>query len=316
VRNQRVRVKKFPDFFKRGMPYLDDVTYVTTPDEDQRLTLLRTGQVDFVDVVSLARVQDLQKEGKFRLITIEPGQRTAAYIMRVNCSKPPFDNLKVRQALNYAIDRQALLDVNFEFGAVRSNFVPSKHWAYNPNARSYDQRDENMAKQLLAEAGLSNGFSAELTHHTVSEVYKSTAQVIQANAADIGIKLALAPFELGVWVDKVLQKRDFQLALSGNSVRSDPDTMFSDMYDQTRVNGGAIQWQNDEAQRLLVSGRELVNRDDRKKIYSRFQEIVQEETPIVVLNEIPGIYASSPAVQGFIPDQRALSFFEPVWLER
>lgn len=276
---------------------------------------MRTGQVEFVDVLPLARVQELEKEGKFPILVVEPGQRTSSYIMRINSSKPPFDNVKVRQAVNYAIDRQALLEINFGYGAVRSNFVPSKHWAYNPNARSYDKRDVAKAKQLLAEAGQSN-LTVGLTHHTVSDIYKSTAQVIQANLADAGIKVNLAPFELGVWVDKVLQKRDFQLALSGNSVRSDPDAMFSDMYDQTRVNGGAIQWQNEEAQKLLVDGRTLVNRDDRKKVYSRFQEIVQEETPIVVLNEIPALHAAAPTVQGFQPDLRGLALFEQVWLKK
>ena len=92
VRNQRVRMKKFPDYFRKDLPYLDEVVYVTTPDEDQRLNLLRTGQVEFLDFVSLARVQNLDKEGKYRVIKVMPGQRTAAYIMRINCSKAPLDN--------------------------------------------------------------------------------------------------------------------------------------------------------------------------------------------------------------------------------
>jgi peptide/nickel transport system substrate-binding protein len=104
------------------------------------------------------------------------------------------------------------------------------HWAFNPQARSYDPRDVERAKRLLADAGLASGFPVELTHHTVSETYKSIAQVIQANLSDIGVKVSLMQLELGVWVDKVLRKRDFQLALSGNSVRSDPDAIYSDMY--------------------------------------------------------------------------------------
>jgi peptide/nickel transport system substrate-binding protein len=316
VRNQRIRVKKFPDYFKKGLPYLDEVVYMTTPDEDQRLSLLRTGQVDFVDSVSLARVKNLEKEGKFPVISVTPGQRTAAYIMRINCSRSPLNNVKVRQALSYAIDRQAVLDVNFGYGGIRSNFMPSKHWAFNSQARSYDQRDVARAKRLLADAGLPSGFPVELTHHTVSETYKSIAQVIQANLSDIGVKVSLMQLELGVWVDKVLRKRDFQLALSGNSVRSDPDAVYSDMYDQTRVNGGAIQWQNEEAQKLLGEGRTQANVEQRKKVYARFQEIVQEESPIIVIDEIPAVHAAAPAVRGFEADNRSLTFFEKVWLKK
>ncbi len=316
VRNQRIRVKKFPKYFKKGLPYLDEVIYLTTPDEDQRLSLLRTGQVEFVDVVSLARVKSLEKDAKFQVITVTPGQRTAAYIMRINCSKSPLNNVKVRQALSYAIDRQAVLDINFGYGGIRSNFLPSKHWAFNPRARSYDQRDVARAKRLLAEAGLASGFPVELTHHTANETFKSIAQIIQANLADIGIKVSLMQLELGVWVDKVLRKRDFQLALSANSVRSDPDAVYSDMYDQTRVNGGAIQWHNEEAQKLLGEGRTLADNEQRKKVYARFQEIVQEESPIVVLDEVPAMHAAALGVRGFEADNRSLTFFEKVWLKK
>lgn len=314
VRNQHIRVKKFPDYFRKQLPYLDQVDFMTVPDDDQRLNLLRTGGIEFVDTLALQRVKDVQNEGKFSLFTPETGRRTASYIMRVNCSKPPFDNVKVRQALSYAIDRQNVLDVNFGYGAIRSNFVPPQHWAFNPNARSYNDRDLAQAKQLLTAAG-ANDLMVELTHHTSGDIYKSLTQVIQANAADVGIKISLTPLELGVWVDKVLQKRDFQLALSGNSVRSDPDTIFSDMYDQTRVNGSAIQWHNDEAQQLLAQGRTLLAQEDRKKVYSRLQEIIQEESPIIVLDEIPIFSAATPAVQGFQPDLRGLTYFDKVWLK-
>jgi len=114
----------------------------------------------------------------------------------------------------------------------------------------------------------------------------------------------------------VLRKRDFQLALSGNSVRSDPDAVYSDMYDQTRVNGGAIQWQNEEAQKLLGEGRTQANVEQRKKVYARFQEIVQEESPIIVIDEIPAVHAAAPAVRGFEADNRSLTFFEKVWLKK
>ena len=315
VRNQHIRAKKFSGYFKASLPYLDEVVYQTVTDDDQRVNRLRTGQIDFADTLPLQLVKALDSEGKFSLFTPEPGQRTAAYIMRANCSGPPLNNPKVRQALSYAVDRQAILDVNFGYGAIRSNFVPPRHWAYNPNARRYDQRDLAQAKQLLAEAGVPNGFGVELTHHTVGEVYKSIAQVIQANAADVGIQVSLTALELGVWVDKVLQKRDFQLALSGNSVRSDPDTIFSDMYDQTRVNGSAIQWSNDEAQQLLAQGRTTLDRADRAKIYGRLQEIIQNEVPIVVLDEIPVFAGGAPRVQSFRPDLRGLTYFEQVWLK-
>ena len=316
VRNQQVSFKKFEGYFRQGYPFLDTVTFRTVPDEDQKLSLLRTGQLEFVEVVPLPRVEDLKNEGKYPIIMLDDETKPSSYIVRINCSKPPLDNPKVRQAINYALDREAMLDINFGYGGVKSNFVPAKHWVFNSNARSYNTRNLAMAKQLLSEAGVGNSLTIELKHHTVDSTYTSLAQLIQAQLAEAGITVNLVALELGVWVDTVFNKKDFQLAQSGNSVRSDPDAIFSDMYDQTRVNGGSIQWKNDEAQKLLVDGRTSLNRDTRKPIYYRLQEIIQDESPILVLNGLPFPEASTPNVQEYEPDLRNSVAFETTWLKK
>ena len=316
VRNQQVSFKKFDGYFRQGYPFLDTVTFRTVPDEDQKLSLLRTGQLDFVEVIPLPRVEDLQKEGKYPLVMIDDETKPSSYICRINCAKAPLDNPKVRQAINYALDREAMLDINFGFGGIKSNFVPTKHWAFNPSARSYNTRDLAMSKKLLAEAGHGSGLTIELKHHTVDATYTSLAQLIQAQLGEAGIKVNLVAMELGVWVDTVFSKKDFQLAQSGNSVRADPDAIFSDMYDQSRVNGGSIGWKNDEAQRLLGEGRTSLDREARKRIYFRLQEIIQEESPILIMNGIPFPQAATPAVQGYQSDLRNSTAFETTSLKR
>jgi len=206
VRDRYVRVRRFEGYYRRGIPYLDEIAFLPTPDENQKVVLLQTGQVDFIDTIPLPRAQEVQKAGKSQVFAVPPGIAPSAYVMMTNTRRPPLNNSKVRQAMNYAVDRRALLDATFGFGAIKSNPIPPKHWAFDPTAASYNTRDVVKAKQLLQEAGVPGGFSVQLKHVTSRAEFTTIAQLFQANMADIGIKVNIVPLELGVFVDQVEAK--------------------------------------------------------------------------------------------------------------
>ncbi|HET8523647.1 MAG TPA: ABC transporter substrate-binding protein [Thermomicrobiales bacterium] len=315
VRNQHVLVNKFANYYRQGEPYLDAIEFRPTPDEDQKVVLLQTNQVDFTDTIPLPRAQEVQKGGQLQVFTIPEGVSPSSYFMPVNCRKPPLDDPRVRQAMNFAIDRQALLDATFGFGTIKSNVVPPKHWAFNPDALSFNKRDVDQAKKLLADAGQSGGFDIELKHITSRAEYTTIAQIVQANLADVGINVKILPEEIGVWVDEVLNKHDFQWGLTGIIPAYDPDYMMS-RYDINDADGASMGWENDEYQQLLVQGRAAVEQEERKKIYFRAQEIAQEAAPGFIINERPILYGASMAVQGFRPDIRQHTHFTTVWLKK
>ncbi len=309
VRNQRLRMKKFPDYYTKGLPYLDEVVFQAVPDEDQKVVLLQTGQVDFTDTIPLPRVKEVKQGGKIQVIGIPAGVSPSSYWMDCNTNWAPLNDARVRRALNYAIDRKAILDITFGEGTQKSSLVPPKHWAFNPNALSFNDRDVAKAKQLLAEAGLSKGFSVQLKQITSRAEFATIAQLIQANMADIGVKVEILPLDLGVWVEQVNNKGDFQLTLTGLTPLYDPDPLLSRPY---KTSG----WKNDEFQKLLAQGKETVNREERKKIYYAAQEIAQQESPAFVINERPILYGATPAVQGFKPDLRQHVHFRDTWLKK
>lgn len=315
VRNQHVKVKKFPGYYVQGLPYLDEIVFLPTPDENQKVVLLQTGKVDFIDTVPLPRVKEVQQGGKIQVFTVEPGVSPSSYFMLARTVTPPLDNPKVRQAINYAIDRKGLLDATFGVGTIKSNVMPPKHWAFNPNALSYNDRNVAKAKQLMSEAGQSGGFSVRLKHITSRAEFATIAQLFQANMADIGVKIEITPQEIGVWVDQVLNKHDFQLGLTGIIPGSDPNDIMR-RYSTLDSDGKAMGWQNDEYGKLLGQGSAVVDREARKKIYFRMQDLAQEATPGFVLNERPILYAASPAVQGFVADTRQHTHFKGVWFKK
>ncbi|HEY3058582.1 MAG TPA: ABC transporter substrate-binding protein [Chloroflexota bacterium] len=316
VRNQRVRLKKNPEYLVKGQPYLDELVFVPTPDENQKIVLLQTGQVDFSDTIPLPRVKEVSAGGKIVVYPIPVGVAPSAYFMPLKTDKPPLDNMKVRQAMNLAIDRKALLDVTFGVGTIKSNVVPPKHWAFNPNAMSYDNRDLTRAKQLMAEGGHPNGFSLQFKFITSRAEYTPMAQLFQANLAEIGVKLELLPKELGVWVDEVLNKHDFELGMTGIIPDYDPHAIMVRYHSKDSQDGQSMNWQNAEYEDLLAKGKVTVNQEERKKIYFRAQEIAQEGAPGFVVNERPILYGASPQVQGFRPDIRQHTHFATVWMTR
>jgi peptide/nickel transport system substrate-binding protein len=315
VRNQHVQVAKYDGYYKEGLPYLDGVQFLPTPDENQKIVLLQTGGVDLTDTLPLARAQEIQQGGEFQVFSIPKGVTPATYFVLCKTTDPLLGDARVRRAMNFAIDRQALDDAVFNFGAIKSNFIPPENWAFNPNALSFNERDLDQAKSLLKEAGQDGGFKLQLKHITSRAEYTQLAQIFQANMADIGIEVEIVPKEIGVWVQEVLVQHDFQLGMTGELPGDDPDLIMT-VYDINNEDGAAMGWKDDEFLNLLKQGRATVDQEARKPVYFRMQEIVQEASPGFVLHERPILCAASPAVQGFRVGLRQFLHFESTWLKK
>lgn len=315
VRNQHVKLSKFPNYFLKGLPYLDGVVFQPVPDEDQKITLLETGQVDFIDTIPLPRVKEVQQGGQIQVFAVAPGVSPAYYWMLVNGARAPLSDPKVRQALNFAIDRKAQLEVTFGQGIIRSDLIPPKHWAFNSKALSFDDRDVARAKKLLADAGHANGFSLQLKHITSRAEYASIAQLFQSDLAEIGVKVSIVPLEIGIWTEQVRVKHDYDLGLTGVLPDADPDLIFAEV-DPSLPGGQALGWKNDQFEQLLQKGRAVVDQEARKTYYATAQEIFAEDSPGFVINERPILSGASPAVRGFVQNINQNTVFTTVWLKK
>lgn len=188
-----VKVKKFAGYWKPGYPKLDSITWRPVVDNNTRAAMLQTGEANFAFPIPYEQAKLLEKNGKLDLVT-SPSimQRYISF----NVTQKPFDNPKVREAINYAINRQALVKVAFAGYATPATGIvpPSIQYSQNYPALEYNPAK---ARELLKEAGYPNGFSTTLwsshNHSTAQKVLQFTQQQL----AQVGIKVQVTAMDAG-----------------------------------------------------------------------------------------------------------------------
>ncbi|WP_197094733.1 glutathione ABC transporter substrate-binding protein GsiB [Erwinia sorbitola] len=188
-----VKVKKFAGYWKPGYPKLDSITWRPVVDNNTRSAMLQTGEANFAFPIPFEQAKLLEKNSKLDLVT-SPSimQRYISF----NVTQKPFDNPKVREAINYAINRQALAKVAFAGYATPATGIVPPSIQYS---QSYPAPEYNPAKarELLKEAGYPNGFTTALwsshNHSTAQKVLQFTQQQL----AQVGIKVELTAMDAG-----------------------------------------------------------------------------------------------------------------------
>jgi peptide/nickel transport system substrate-binding protein len=300
-------LERNPDYWKTGLPYLDRVVYRPITDSDVRLTNLRTGEVDVIQDVPAKDIESLQTETKIRVGRVGG---VAWPHLSMNTRRPPFDNVKVRQAIHYALDRKAIMDlVSFGHGTLSETPLPPG----NPFRSEIAEwkTDRAKAKQLLAEAGHPNGFSTTMRVITGSNA--ALAEVAQAQLKEVGINVAVEKLEATTWFKDVFSGHSFDMSIVAHLSKIDPDISLWDILHKDgpkNYTGTNIP----ELNALLDEGRTTLDEEKRKGIYAKAQQIVVEQSGYVVLYLPPFQYGWSNAVQnGEILPFGDIRFWE-VWL--
>lgn len=314
-RNQHIKFQRNEAYWRAALPYLDELTLTMVPDATTRVNLLLTGEVDVIRSVPLAEVQRVEQQAGVQLIKTPDEFSVLEYYMLMKNSAPPFDDARVRQAVNYVIDREALLGVTFGYGSLKSNPIGSGSWAFNPNAISYNQRDLEKAKQLMQEAGYTPGqpaFTVTFKYWQEWPENLQIGQIIQANLAEIDITVNLELLEIGQWVDTVLYDHDYQLALTALVPRWDPNDQLGNVY--RTDDGQALEWENAEFDQAWQAGRATADQEKRKEAYWKAQEIAMQAAPAAILNSGASFDAAGAHVHGLIRHNRGDLFYERAWV--
>ncbi|AML59326.1 Dipeptide-binding ABC transporter, periplasmic substrate-binding component [Serratia rubidaea] len=188
-----VKVKKFAGYWKAGQPKLDSITWRPVVDNNTRAAMLQTGEADFAFPIPYEQAKVLEKNAKLNLVVAPSIQQR--YIS-MNVTQKPFDNPKVRQALNYAINKEALIKVAFAGYAAPAQgpLPPTIDFAARYQPWPYDPAK---ARELLKEAGYPNGFSTTLwsshNHSTAQKVLQFTQQQL----AQVGVKVKVTAMDAG-----------------------------------------------------------------------------------------------------------------------
>lgn len=188
-----VKVKKFAGYWKKGYPKLDTITWRPVVDNNTRAAMLQTGEANLAFPIPYEQARLLEKNPRLDLVT---SPSIMQRYISLNVTQKPFDNLKVREALSYAINRQALVKVAFAGYATPATGIVPPAIQYS---QSYPAPEYNPAKarELLKEAGYPNGFTTTLwsshNHSTAQKVLQFTQQQL----AQIGIKVKVTAMDAG-----------------------------------------------------------------------------------------------------------------------
>ena len=312
-----IRYKAFDDYWG-GRPKLDRLVFAITRDATVRYAKLKKGECQVMAYPNPADVAAMKKDPTLKVMEREG--LNVAYLT-LNTTKKPFDDKRVRQAINMAIDKQAIVDAVYQgMGVVAKNPIPPTMWSYNDAVKDYEYNPEK-AKALLAEAGYPNGFETDLWASPVSRPYlpdgRKAAELMQADLAKVGIKANIVSYEWGEY-RKRLQDGEHSMAQFGwSGDNGDPDNFLNVLLGCTAARKGGnnlSKWCNKDFDLLVTKAKEISDIKERTKLYEEAQLIFKDEAPWVTMAHSVTVAPMSKKVEGYKIDPFSLHPFEGVSL--
>ncbi|MGK2950101.1 MAG: ABC transporter substrate-binding protein [Acidimicrobiales bacterium] len=277
VPGDRVVLEAYPDYWQTDddgiqLPYLDKITFRPIADANQRLSALETGDIDIFQTAVSDTVFTAEQRG-FAAQRISGSSST---ILLMNGDKPPFDDVRARQAVAYALDKDAINERVYD--GVRevsySGFATSSPY-FNPDATT-PQHDPDRARELVEELG---GLEFSVICIPTPEA-DEVLQLVKQMGEAVGMNISLESQEQGAFVDRMFSREgDYEAACFRSSHFIEPDAIRPGL--TTDDPGNLVFYSNPEVDQLLDEARQTADVEERKELYFRVQEITAEEVPII-----------------------------------
>lgn len=292
-------LERFDDYFdKRYAGDFKRMVYKIIPEGTSRTIALEAGDVDVITTLDTIDYDRVVANKKLTVVEILANH---IFYMSMNTEKPPFDNKLVRQAMNYAIDKEsALMVAENGHGQVLRSVTPSKILGWKDNNYTYDPAK---AAELLKQAGYPGGKGLSITITTYGE--DRVGPVIQANLSELGIDAKVSNMDRGAFLERV-HGGNFMAALSGWTTSSDPDRFFSALL-HSRGIGSNNNARYKAADSLINKGASTIDEAARRKIYNQIHEQVMDDAPWVPL------YSRMLIMVGTAKFKYPANIMDPVW---
>jgi peptide/nickel transport system substrate-binding protein/glutathione transport system substrate-binding protein len=293
----RAVAEKNPNYFRKGQPLLDRVEFRMIKNDDARVNALRTAAVDMIEFVPWKDIDTLKRQSGIKV----EASGGAFMNLWINTKKKPLDDPRVRRALAFAVDREAISKAAF-FGHGSPLYGPptSPDSPYfNKDLANAFSHDPQKAKALLKEAGVPEGLELELLVFQGLGIYTSTAQIVQANLKQVGIN---ARIKLVEWANVVESKNKgaYDFMVYGVNVKlPDPDVYAYYFGADSTYWASPIGFRDETIESLVKRGRALTDTDARKKVYAELERRVIEVSPWVFINWRDQAQAYRDSVQGY-----------------
>jgi peptide/nickel transport system substrate-binding protein len=310
------RVERNPNYFVQGQPYLDGISYRPIFDDPARMNALKSGDVDLATYVTWAAMSQFDQTPQLTL----QSQKAGGYVqIDLRVDQAPLDNPKLRQAISYAIDRDALIKTATS-GRGEACFggpIPSWMWAYDKDLENLYRYDPNKAKQLIQEAG-AQGATIELTTWpTDTELFGRPSVVVATYLKQVGLNAVLKPVSNAEWA-QARAEGTYQALVNGNLYSiPDPDfvgTIWEKGSNITKAN----RFSDPEIDGWLQQARTLTDQAQRKALYDKVQAKALDQVPTIILFYREQGDGTHKDIQGyqFLGNPGAFNMLPETWLDR
>ncbi|QKJ66102.1 ABC transporter substrate-binding protein [Deefgea piscis] len=300
-KDSNIRFDGNSQYWRKGDVQLDKLIFAITTDASVRYQKLQKNECQVMAYPRPADIKAIQANPKLNLL-----QQAGFNLgwLSYNVQKKPFDKLEVRQALDMAINKPAILAAVYQgAGQPATNPMAPTQWSYNKKLKDAPF-DPAKAKAMLAKAGVADGTEITLWAMPVQRAYnpnaKLMAEMIQADWAKIGIKAKIVSYEWGEYIKRAKAGEHDSLMIGWTGDNGDPDNWLGVNLGCEAVGGNNYsRWCNKEFDTLVVKARTLSNQAERTKLYEKAQEVFKRELPFTPIAHSTVYQPISKSVQGF-----------------
>jgi peptide/nickel transport system substrate-binding protein len=315
AKGRQVHLVKHDKYWKQGKPYVDEVVIPYVTDDNTRILRVQGGEVDAALAIPYAQIDQLNAQDDID-VKIEELFRFDG--MWLNHAKEPLDDLKVRQALNYATDKEAMLkSIYFDKVEIATHMMPKmKYWRDDVEAYEYDPE---RAKSLIAESKVPDGFKLPIVTPTGDVIIQQLAQIIKESYADIGVDVQITKLDIGTAYTNF---SGFNYIAGANwYITSDvpgPDELAAIQFDYSAASGTKSFFTNYNSEKATQLVNEAGRGDDstREQAFGDLQQLVMDDAVLVALFFTPARTALRSHVKDFKTVKTAWWRLEDVWLDK
>jgi len=283
-KDSQIRYKANPDYWA-GKAAIDDLIYAITPDASVRYQKLKANECQVMPYPNPADIEAMKKDPDIKML--EQEGLNVGYLA-FNTEKKPFTDKRVRQALNMAVNKQAIIDVVFQgAGKAAKNPIPPTIWSYNDAVKDYPY-DPAQAKKLLAEAGVKD-LKTNIWAMPVQRPYnpnaKRMAEMIQADWAKVGVEAEIVSYEWGEYLKRSKLGEHETVLLGWTGDNGDPDNFLYVLLgcEAAKDSANRARWCYKPFDDLLVAAKRTADVAERTKLYEQAQVIFKEEAPWITI---------------------------------
>lgn len=316
IKGNKIILARNPRHWEKT-PLITHLIYEVVPDANQRLVELQSGTIDVMYDLAPSDRQLVRLHPDLNLYIVQ-GNNVA--FLAMNTQKPPFDDPRVRQAVNYAINKEAIVKLVYQGLATSANGpIPPNLWGHNKHIRRYAYNPE-LAKKILAKTNYSSLYHPKLYVMSTPRPYLPSpilaARMIARNLAEVGMKVDLV---IRPWSEhlRATQMGEHDLCLSGwAGDNGDPDNFLFLLLDQENARRGAARNQamftDEKFHQLLLRGQTEFNPKVRRNYYYLAQEIIAEQAPWVPLAHTDVVVAAQKSVHNLHVHPSTVIFYRKV----